>query len=439
MIDLSGSEQVSSGSVSIAEAIAKARGIAAEKGISYESRDGGESPARVHGRGHELRDVGKAASASRDADPRPAGRSHQRSRSRSRSPPSRRDNYRDNYNPYREERREDRRDAGGREYGRERSYSPGMRDRRGGGGGGSSTYSPPPSRGHGGRGERSPPRGTSNDEISEIMQIDSSLVGLIIGRQGENLRRVETETGARVQFVTGPESSGPSRGCRISGSRQARVDARNEINRIIEENGRQVGVQPERRSGGTHQPTLRDGEASVQIMVPDRTVGLIIGRGGETIRDLQERSRCHVNIVGETKSIGGLRPVNLIGTHESAAKAKELILEIVDSDTKGQASLRAEASRSAGGYVGPSGGGGGGVGGGGGDRQTDTIRVPSDAVGMIIGKGESARSQQPPALSRPRSDVSHPESRRRDDQGDAEHERLQDQRIPVVGTARSRT
>jgi far upstream element-binding protein len=32
--------------------------------------------------------------------------------------------------------------------------------------------------------------------------------------------------------------------------------------------------------------------------------------------------------------------------------------------------------------------GGGASGGGGGDRINDTIMVPSDAVGMIIGKGE---------------------------------------------------
>ena len=87
-------------------------------------------------------------------------------------------------------------------------------------------------------------------------------------------------------------------------------------------------------TGAAGPATLRDGEDCVQIMVPDRTVGLIIGRGGETIRDLQERSGCHINIVGESKSVNGLRPVNLIGPHHAAAQAKELILEIVDSDTR---------------------------------------------------------------------------------------------------------
>src|SRR6202034_4435830 len=108
-----------------------------------------------------------------------------------------------------------------------------------------------------------------------------------------------------------------------------RAAAKAEINRIIDDSGmagnaRTGGDRPSRDAppagrASSHQPALRDGEDSMQIMVPDRTVGLIIGRGGETIRDLQERSGCHVNIVGEQKSVNGLRPVNLIGSREAAA------------------------------------------------------------------------------------------------------------------------
>lgn len=133
----------------------------------------------------------------------------------------------------------------------------------------------------------------------------------------------------------------------------------------------------------SHQPALRDGEDSMQIMVPDRTVGLIIGRGGETIRDLQERSGCHVNIVGEQKSVNGLRPVNLIGSREAAARAKDLIMEIVESDSKtaagGGGKERSAPQRDA-----PR---DSGMGASGGDKITDSIFVPSEAVGMIIGKG----------------------------------------------------
>lgn len=361
-MDLSSIKPVNSGTVSIADAIAKAKAIAAEKGVSY------DRPAPSYG----------------NQDPRMGGaRPYRTSRSRSRSPPARRDAFRDNFNPYRDERRGDRAPSA-REY-RERSFSPGPRGR-----GPSGAFSPHSASGYAPR-DRSPPRG--NEEGVESIQIESNLVGLIIGRQGENLRRVESETGCRVQFITGAEESGPYRECKITGTRAARMKAKAEINRIIDDSGmaanaRAAAERPRDAASGrasSHQPALRDGEDSMQIMVPDRTVGLIIGRGGETIRDLQERSGCHVNIVGEQKSVNGLRPVNLIGSREAASRAKDLIMEIVESDSKNAATKdRAPAQRDSGRDAGYSANYGGG---GNSDKASDSIFVPSEAVGMIIGKG----------------------------------------------------
>jgi far upstream element-binding protein len=358
-VDLSSIKPVNSGTVSIADAIAKAKAIAAEKGVAYE-----RSPSQY------------------GADPRAGGRPYRQSRSRSRSP-GRRDALRDNYNPYRDERRGDRPQTG-REYGRERSFSPGVRGR-----GAPGTFSPPRAgAGYQAR-ERSPLGRAAADDNMESISIESGLVGLIIGRQGENLRRVEAETGCRVQFITGPDETGPYRQCKITGPRARRAEAKAEINRIIEDSGISGGTRQADRGrdaaparANSHQPALRDGEDSMQIMVPDRTVGLIIGRGGETIRDLQERSGCHVNIVGEQKSVNGLRPVNLIGSHEAATRAKDLIMEIVESDSKAVAGKDRPAQRDAGRDAGF-----GAFGGAGGDKINDSIFVPSEAVGMIIGKG----------------------------------------------------
>lgn len=303
-------------------------------------------------------------------------------RSRSRSPQQ---GYGDSHssNPYQDDRRAPR----GRDNGRDRSFSPGP---RGG------TFSP---RGNGR--ERSPLR-QGGDDQSETIQIESSLVGLIIGRQGENLRRIEADSNCRVQFLPANDG-GPFRQCKISGPRQRRADVKEAINRIIDDSGmgplNRAHEKPrDPNKGGA--AALRDGEDHMQIMVPDRTVGLIIGRGGETIRDLQERSGCHINIVGESKSINGLRPVNLIGTPQAAAMAKDAIMEIVDSDSRGDPP---PPGGRAGGM--PTGGrsdvprrdgpGGSGGGGGGSDKINDSVYVPSDAVGMIIGKGgETIREMQ---------------------------------------------
>lgn len=370
-VDLSAIRPVNSGTVSIADAIAQAKAYAAEKGVASYDRPLVYAPE------------------SRGPD-----RSYKRSRSRSPA----RDEFRDGVNPYRDERRADR-GAPGRNYDRDRSFSPGPRGR---------AFSP---RGGNGR-ERSPLRGGGGDDNSETIQIESSLVGLIIGRQGENLRRIEAESSCRVQFLAATDG-GPFRQCKITGPRHRRAEVKEAINRIIEDSGmgalNRTNEKPRdpNKGGAT---ALREGEDHMQIMVPDRTVGLIIGRGGETIRDLQERSGCHINIVGESKSVNGLRPVNLIGTREAAARAKDFIMEIVDSDSRGDAPP-AIKKMGGGGGAGPPGGGAVGAmgapggrndgpprdmgGAGGPDKINDAVYVPSDAVGMIIGKGgETIREMQ---------------------------------------------
>ncbi|KAK6436991.1 hypothetical protein LTR95_006815 [Oleoguttula sp. CCFEE 5521] len=250
------------------------------------------------------------------------------------------------------------------------------------------------------RGSRDPPSGyRANDGETETIQVKGSLVGLIIGRGGENLKRIEAESSARIQFLQPGSSHASERECTISGSTRARENAKAAIFGIIEENGGTNIAQPMVQDKGAYTagmpgrakvnlPALRDGENSVQIMVPDKTVGLIIGRGGETIKSLQERSGCHVNIVGENKSVNGLRPVNLIGSGASVNVAKELILEIVESDARGvpvgslgSGSNSMPPARDRG-FDGGRGGGGGD-----GGSISKTIQVPSESVGMIIGKG----------------------------------------------------
>ncbi|KAK4120343.1 hypothetical protein N657DRAFT_159113 [Parathielavia appendiculata] len=355
-IDLSAIRPVNSGTVQLADAIAKAKAFAAEKGVAPYDRQTAPYP-----------------------DPRQSDSRHY-PRARSKSPRGR-DSFRDSVNPYRDERRAEH-GTQDRGYGRDRSYSP-ARGRQG--------FSPRGAQ-SGGR-DRSPLRG--KDDNSETIEVEASLVGLIIGRQGENLRRVESESRCRIQFIPPTGQSDQMRLCRITGPRLQREQAKEMINHIIHDSGMRGGPPgggDRGRDGGrgpAPPPVPKEGEDSLQIMVPDRTVGLIIGRGGETIRDLQERSGCHINIVSENKSVNGLRPVNLIGTPAAARHAKELILEIVDSDSRnGNNPANARGARNDN-Y------GGGGHGGGGQDKVNDSIYVPSDAVGMIIGKGgETIREMQ---------------------------------------------
>ena len=80
---------------------------------------------------------------------------------------------------------------------------------------------------------------------------------------------------------------------------------------------------------------MAPGTNKFTFTVPDKCVGLIIGRGGESINEIQRRSGARVNIVPESQSVNGRRPANLFGTDEANQRAKELIEAIVKQDELG--------------------------------------------------------------------------------------------------------
>lgn len=244
------------------------------------------------------------------------------------------------------------------------------------------SYSPPR------RGMSAP---DSHEKQTDPMMIDQGYVGLIIGKGGDSLRRVENTSGAKIQFL--PESATPKgeRMCNLIGTRRQTDHARRMIDEIVDENIALKGPIPNakhqartaRRLEPQYDNTRLLQEAgtpdrTMMIMVPDKTVGLIIGRGGDNIKELQAKSKAKINIVPADQSINGQRPINLIGDREQMDEAKRLIYQIVADDEAGIPVSRKPGPEA----LGP------------GSRQ-EVLQVPQDAVGMIIGKGgENVRDMQ---------------------------------------------
>ncbi|KAK9359343.1 hypothetical protein V1504DRAFT_477117 [Lipomyces starkeyi] len=68
---------------------------------------------------------------------------------------------------------------------------------------------------------------------TESLIVKTPFVGLIIGRGGETLKRIEHESGARVQFITNGKE-GPERLCNISGGPENIYVAKNTVIQMIE-------------------------------------------------------------------------------------------------------------------------------------------------------------------------------------------------------------
>uniref|UniRef100_A0A5F8GW52 Far upstream element binding protein 3 n=1 Tax=Monodelphis domestica TaxID=13616 RepID=A0A5F8GW52_MONDO len=115
--------------------------------------------------------------------------------------------------------------------------------------------------------------------ITEEFKVPDKMVGFIIGRGGEQISRIQAESGCKIQIA--PESSGiPERPCVLTGTPESIEQAKRLLGQIVDRC---------RNGPGFHNDV--DGNNTIQeILIPASKVGLVIGKGGETIKQLQERT-----------------------------------------------------------------------------------------------------------------------------------------------------
>merc|ERR1740128_1062036 len=155
--------------------------------------------------------------------------------------------------------------------------------------------------------------------------VPRSAVGVVIGKNGEMIKKIQNETGARVQFQQGRDDNPEERMCALTGTMIQIDDARQRIEELIESvlardsqmgrgrgrtgsgmNGAPYGRSPGGGSTGgwgeygpgpgrPSGPTMgmaRNGQEKVeyQFLVPSTKTGIIIGKGGETIKQINQQS-----------------------------------------------------------------------------------------------------------------------------------------------------
>merc|ERR1719259_1403992 len=169
--------------------------------------------------------------------------------------------------------------------------------------------------------------GQEQEEIS----VPDKMVGLIIGRGGEQITRLQRDSGAKIQMAQDSQGR-PERPCTISGTREAIGRAKDLIFEIVNK-----GDGPERRRGGGGMgggPPGMDmpngaGGAQVEISIPGPKVGLIIGKNGETIKGLQEKSGAKMVIIQEGPQQENEKPLRITGEPHKVEMAKQMVYDLI--------------------------------------------------------------------------------------------------------------
>ncbi|XP_077176719.1 tudor and KH domain-containing protein isoform X2 [Paroedura picta] len=147
------------------------------------------------------------------------------------------------------------------------------------------------------------------EEIEIEMKVPQDAVRLLIGRHGANIKQLRKDTRARINVDM--EESKVDQLIRICGSPVQVCKAKAAIHQILAEN-----LQVEE-----------------QMHVPQRAVGRIIGRGGETVRSICRTTGAKVNCDRQGDGAFSLtRLITISGTRKEVDAAKELITEKLSED-----------------------------------------------------------------------------------------------------------
>ncbi|XP_061859222.1 far upstream element-binding protein 1 isoform X6 [Colius striatus] len=202
--------------------------------------------------------------------------------------------------------------------------------------------------------------------MSEEYKVPDGMVGFIIGRGGEQISRIQQESGCKIQIA--PDSGGlPERSCMLTGTPESVQSAKRLLDQIVEKG---------RPAPGFHHGD-GPGNAVQEIMIPASKAGLVIGKGGETIKQLQERAGVKMVMIQDgPQNTGADKPLRITGDPYKVQQAKEMVLELI-RDQGGFREVRNEYGSRIGG------------------NEGIDVPIPRFAVGIVIGRnGEMIKKIQ---------------------------------------------
>lgn len=142
----------------------------------------------------------------------------------------------------------------------------------------------------------------SNDSMCDLI---TCTISLIIGKGGATVKMIQDRTNSNVQIPPNADEDNPAvRTLSIGAETREAVEAcQMEIFNTLQQQQQQL-------MSGT--PSVSSYQPQVFTMaVPDDRVGIVIGKGGSTIKDLQSRYGVRIQIPGYA-DVGSMPPIRTV-------------------------------------------------------------------------------------------------------------------------------
>lgn len=190
------------------------------------------------------------------------------------------------------------------------------------------------------------------------MFIPSSKCGLIIGKKGETISTIRATYNVHIELVV--NKMGPASEVKLTGPAASVDSAKKDIlGRIAASN--------------VNTDALAPGLAKKTITIPNKFVGIVIGRAGDKIRQLTSMTGCKIYIHPDETKTGTpgfeVRQIDFTGSEAQVKHADDEIEKLMDHARQTEN------------------GGPGGNGSSSGASITEQMPCPHNLAGMVIGKG----------------------------------------------------
>jgi len=210
--------------------------------------------------------------------------------------------------------------------------------------------------------------------VSEQVLVPDSMVGLIIGRGGEQISRLQSESKCKIQMAQ--DSQGlPHRLCTLTGSSDAIAVAKSLIEQVISNENDKAAVR------GGHQQDVNKFGGSFEMMIPGNLVARIIGKGGEVIKALQEETGAKIVIIQDSREYAMEKPLRITGSVEVVEAARNRVEQVLAAEQSKLAGFKRGWAPTNNNTItscydpAPN------------FDITEVISIPSNKVGLVMGKG----------------------------------------------------
>eukprot|EP00980_Cylindrotheca_fusiformis_P016700 scaffold5024_cov136-Cylindrotheca_fusiformis.AAC.29 len=208
--------------------------------------------------------------------------------------------------------------------------------------------------------------GGGGELIEEEIQVPNGIVGFLIGRGGETISSMQARSGCKVQIQKEHElqPGQTNRTITLQATSQESIDqCREMIESMVQDRIRAAGGSGSGSKDGKVHEALAAGHALVKVEVPDADVGLIIGKGGSTIKSIQETTGASIQIPPSGNPDNpSIRTISITHPNEQGAHAAKQQVEHVLSSKPSYAQTS-------------------------GPQTSVQVMIPDKDVGLCIGRG----------------------------------------------------